>query len=119
MKKLLVIEDDLATNKAYSNKFSKSYEVLSATNGQDGFTKAIQEKPALIVLDIMLPGGLNGFDVLRNLKHNSLTSTIPVIVLTNLEEQESAAKEAGAVECLIKANTNIEAVGSVITKYLK
>jgi len=119
MKKLLIIEDDQATDQAYSNKFSKTYQVVVATNGKDGFTKAIQEKPDLVLLDIMLPGGLNGFDVLRNLKHNSETVNIPVIVLTNLSEQEDAAKEAGALECLVKANTDINKVGSVISKYLK
>lgn len=119
MKKILVIEDDLATNQAYSNKFSKTFEVVVATDGKDAFTKAIQQKPNLIILDIMLPGGLNGFDVLRNLKHNSLTANIPVIVLTNLSEQEEAAKEAGAVECLVKANTDIDKIESVISKYIK
>lgn len=119
MKKLLIIEDDRATNSAYANKFSKQYQVISATDGKEGFTKAIVESPDLIVLDVMLPGGLNGFDVLRNLKHNSQTANIPVIVLTNLSEQEEAAKEAGAVECLVKANTNIKKVEWVIAKYLQ
>ena len=119
MKKLLIIEDDTATNSAYANKFSKKYEVISAVDGNEAFTKAIKEKPDLIILDIMLPGGLNGFDVLRNLKHNSATANIPVVVLTNLSEQEEAAKESGAVECLVKANTDINKVEALIVKYLQ
>jgi len=119
MKKLLIIEDDSSTNSAYANKFSKKYEVISATDGKEGFTKAVKEQPNLIILDIMLPGGLNGFDVLRNLRHNSVTAKIPVLVLTNLSEQESAAKAEGAVECLVKANTDINKVESVIVKYLQ
>lgn len=119
MKKLLIIEDDTTTNSAYSNKFSKKYEVVSAADGKEAFTKAVKEKPDLIILDIMLPGGLNGFDVLRNLKHNSLTAGIPVVVLTNLSEQEEAARAGGAVECLVKANTDINKVEAVIVKYLQ
>ena len=119
MKKLLIIEDDTATNSAYANKFSNKYEVISATEGKEAFSKAVKEKPDLIILDIMLPGGLNGFDVLRNLKHNSATANIPVVVLTNLSEQESAAKAGGAVECLVKANTDINKVESVILKHLQ
>lgn len=109
----------MATNHAYSSKLSKSYDVVVAVNGKDGFTKAVRDKPDLILLDIMLPGGLNGFDVLTNLKHNSQTVNIPVVVLTNLSEQEAAAKEAGALECLVKANTDIAKVVAVIEKYLK
>ncbi|HJX59609.1 MAG TPA: response regulator [Patescibacteria group bacterium] len=119
MKKILIIEDDSQTNSAYSSKLSANYFVTSAIEGKQGVSKAIKENPDLIILDIMLPGGLNGFDVLRELKHNSATSQIPVIVLTNLEEQEQAAKAGGAVGCLVKANTSIDEVENIIKKHLQ
>ncbi|MGA2910686.1 MAG: response regulator [Candidatus Microgenomates bacterium] len=118
MKKVLFIEDDLLTNKAYADKFSKEYEILTALNGIDGVSSAIRMHPNLIILDIMLGGELNGFDVLRELKLNSESAKIPVIVLTNLEKQEESAKAAGAAACFIKANISLDTVGEEIKKYI-
>jgi DNA-binding response OmpR family regulator len=117
MKKILFIEDDELTNKAYHDKFSKEYEVIIAVNGIDGLSAAIRNKPNLIVLDIMLGGELNGFDVLRELKLHSESAGIPVLMLTNLESQEESSKAAGAIECLIKANTSIDIIEQKIKKY--
>jgi len=119
MKKILFIEDDFLTNKAYRDKFSKEYEVSVAINGIDGVNTAVRTKPNLIVLDIMLGGDMNGFDVLRELKLRPESAGIPVIMLTNLEAQEESAKAAGAVELVVKANTSLEIIAEKIKKYAK
>lgn len=119
MNKILFIEDDIPTGNVYKDKFSKNYDVLWATTGIDGVSFAVRQKPEIIILDLMLGGDLNGFDVLRELKLHAETQKIPVIVLTNLEAQEAAVKEAGAVECFIKTNTSIDKIEDVIQKYLK
>lgn len=118
MKKILFIEDDAQTVKIYKDRFSKDYETLMATNGIEGLSSAVRGKPDLIVLDIMLGGDLNGFDVLRELKLHGESARIPVIVLTNLEAQEESAKAAGAVECMVKANTSLDKIDEKIKKYL-
>lgn len=117
MKKVLFIEDNQETNKIYKDKFSSDYEVITATSGIEGVSEAVRQKPNIIVLDIMLGGELNGFDVLRDLKLHSDTKEVPVIVLTNLENQEEAAKQAGAIECLIKTNTSLDTISENIKKW--
>lgn len=117
MKKILIIEDDRLTNNAYKDKFSKEYEVTTAFNGIEGVSLAVRTSPNLIILDIMLGGKLNGFDVLRELKLHTESSKIPVIVLTNLDSQEGSAKAAGAVECLVKANVSLDKIEGKIREY--
>lgn len=104
-KKILIIEDDFFIRELYERQFNKEgYKVMSAEDGPTGLVLASQEKPDLILLDIMLPK-LNGLDLLRTLKSKPETQNIPVILLTNLG-QESVIKEGfdlGAASYLIKA----------------
>jgi len=118
MNKVLFIEDDIATQKIYREKFSKDFEVIFALTGVLGASMAVKEKPDVIILDIILAGGLSGFEALKEIKKHSESKNIPVIVLTNLESQEKIAKEGGAVECLVKANTSIGEVDKFIRKHL-
>jgi DNA-binding response OmpR family regulator len=103
--KILIIEDDFFIRELYERQFTKDgYTVLSAEDGPSGLVLANQEKPQLILLDIMLPK-LNGLDLLRTLKTKDETKDIPVILLTNLG-QESVIKEGfelGAESYLIKS----------------
>jgi len=118
MKKILFIEDENLVNEAYRERFKDKFELLFAFDGKAGFDQAIKLKPDLIVLDIILPGGINGFDVLRDLKQNSITKNIPVIVLTNLDDEDKQAIDSGASACLVKANTTLNKVEENINKFL-
>ena len=118
-KRILLIEDDLSIQKVYTEKLSiEGLEVVSALGGEDGFALAKKGGMDLILLDIMLPGKLNGFDVLEALKKDEELKKIPVIILTNLESEEKAAKEIGAVDYVIKANTDLNLIVEKIKTYL-
>ena len=119
MKKLLLIEDDKSTAQSYAAEFTDEYEVCISKNGEDGLNDALEILPDIILLDVMLPGKMNGFDVLRELKNTTKTMEIPVIILTNLDDQKKAALESGAVDCFVKANTNIDEVSAVIRTVLQ
>lgn len=120
MKKILIVEDERALALAYQKKFTQAgFEVILAGDGQTGFSQATKEKPDLIILDIMLPGGMNGFDVLRQLKLTDETKTIPVIVMTNLAEQGKSAIEAGAVEYLLKVSVTLQELMEKVKIYLE
>ena len=115
MKKVLFIEDDKKFFAIYREALSlKKIIVLWAGNGKEGMVKVTEEKPDLIVLDIMLPGGLSGFDVLEQLKVNPMTKRIPVIVLTNLDSEETVAKKIGALDYKVKANTSLTEIVKLI-----
>lgn len=106
MKKILVLDEDTSLLKAYQEMFRASeVTVTGAATGQQGLQMVQSEKPDVILLDIMLPGGMNGFDVLEQLKKNPVTQQIPVIVLTNLDSEEKVAKTIGASGYIVKANT--------------
>ena len=119
MKKILIVEDDIKLRQIYDTMLtSEGYEVEQVSTGQEGLTKAKSYIPDLIILDIMLPGGMNGFDLLEQLKRNPATQTIPVIVLTNLDNAKSTALSIGAVEYIVKTNTSIDDVVKKIREYL-
>lgn len=106
IKKVLSIEDDAFLSSLVSGKLIESgFSVISAGTGSDGIAKAKSEKPHLILLDIMLPD-MGGFEILEKLKADPETSTIPVIILSNLggrDEIERGVK-LGASSYLIKSN---------------
>jgi len=120
MKKILFIEDESALQETFKNLLGKEgYNVLSAFDGQSGLKLAKEEKPDLILLDLILPK-VHGFDVLKELKKSSETKEIPVIVLTNLENPEHIGKvlELGATTYLVKAQYSLEEVLGKIKKTL-
>ena len=83
-KRILVIDDEADIRDIVRLCLSEEgYEVLEATNGNEGILKAIQEKPDLIVLDIMMPG-INGFEVAKHLKDDPNTRDIPIVILSVL-----------------------------------
>ena len=115
MKKILIIDEDTSLFKIYNEMFSSDeVEVVGAKSGQEGLGMISSEKPDLIMLDIMLPGGMNGFDVLEQLESNPSTKTIPVIVLTNLDSEEKVAKTIGARDYIVKANTTRDEIVKLV-----
>lgn len=103
--KILLIDDD-PTFVDVSVRAFKSYGIDYATafNGIEAVEKAKSEQPALILLDIMMPG-IDGFAVLNNLKRDSKTAKIPVWMITNLpgEMNKELAASLGAQQYLVKA----------------
>ena len=92
-KKILIIDDeeDLSFFVKANLELAGAYEVIVAANGKTGIKAAIQHKPDLILLDIMMPK-MNGFEVLEKLKGEHETLSIPVIMLTAKGDDESRLK---------------------------
>ncbi len=112
MKHVLMIEDDATLQNMYKDAFdAQNFTLTTVGTGKAGLTKAKEiPAPNLIILDIMLPEGMNGFDVLQELKKDPKTATIPVLVMTNLDTEQKTAMELGASGYFVKANTEIAAV---------
>jgi len=110
MKKILLIEDDLSLQKAFVDFLKKeNYQVLTANDGLKGLEIAKEEKPNVILLDLILPK-MKGLSVLEKIKEDELTKDIPVIILTNLEDPEGIEKaiEKGATAYLIKKDYSLK-----------
>ncbi len=119
--KLLFIEDDTDLVYIYSKAFEKdNFVVINAYNGEDGLVKAKDSLPDVILLDIMLPG-MNGLDVLKELKTSSSTMSIPVILLTQLSD-DTSVKEGFARQAsgyLVKAFQSPTQIVQEVYKILK
>ncbi|PWB39031.1 MAG: response regulator [Parcubacteria group bacterium] len=118
--KILFIDDDNFLRKVYKAELSENgYEVLLAAHGEEGLVLAKGEKPDLIILDMIMPQK-NGFEVLAELKKDSNTKNIPVIILSNLGQEKDIERglSMGAVEYLVKDNMSLEAVITKLKRQL-
>ncbi len=105
-KKILIVEDDKFLRELMTRKLlSLQYEVVSASDGEEGLEKIKTELPDVVLLDLILPG-INGFEVLELAKKDSAIAKIPVIILSNLGQSEDIKKglELGAQDFLVKAH---------------
>lgn len=105
-KKILIVEDDKFLRELIAQKLIKEgYEASQAIDGEEGIKKIKEEKPDLVLLDLILPG-IDGFEVLSRMKEQSTLTAIPVIILSNLGQKEDVEKglKLGAVDYLIKAH---------------
>jgi DNA-binding response OmpR family regulator len=119
--KVLLVEDDQALLKIYSNKLRlNGFEVLMATTGEEALRKAQAEGPRLILLDIILPEK-DGFMVLEELKKNVATKKIPVIILSNLgqESDQTRGLKLGAVDYLVKSDVSLMDLVEKVKKHIK
>lgn len=119
-KKVLIIEDDDQISRVYLIKLKQGgLEAITATDGEEGLKKMIEEKPDLVFLDLMLPGK-DGFWVLEEKSKLPELKNIPVLVLSNLgqEQDRKRAMDLGATDYLVKADLSIKEVMEEAQKYL-
>lgn len=103
-KKILVIEDDPSALRLIQYTLEQEgYQVLTATNGLAGIRKAQNEKPDLVVLDVMLPG-INGFEICHRLRTEFLTARMPILMLSAKarEIDKATGLKVGAEDYLTK-----------------
>jgi len=118
---VLLIEDDSLLVKMYKTKFeAEGFRILTAGDGEAGLKMALEQKPDFIILDVMMPK-ISGLDVLAKLQQDPKGQAIPVIVLSNLAEQEKAQKalQLGAKDFLVKANLTPSQVVAKVRQYLE
>ena len=105
-KKILIIEDDKFLRELIAQKLVKEgYDIAEAVDGEKGIKAVGEEKPDLVLLDLVLPG-IDGFEVLARIKGDSEIAQTPVIILSNLGQKDDIEKglKMGAVDYLIKAH---------------
>jgi DNA-binding response OmpR family regulator len=89
MKRILIIEDDRAILRGLKDNLEyDKYEVLTATNGEQGYCLIQEKKPDLIILDLMLPK-MSGYELCRKVREEGLTT--PILMLTARGEEVSGS----------------------------
>ena len=104
VKKVLVVDDDDRVREMIEFRLTLfGYEVVQATNGQEGLVAVRREQPDLVLLDVMMPE-LDGFQVCRRLKQDEATKGIPVVMLTPKAEAKDVTRafESGADDYVVK-----------------
>ena len=120
-KKILVIEDEaMLQNSIREFLLAENFEVSTASDGEEGVKLVKEVKPDLILLDLILPKK-DGFGVLEDIKKDSETKNIPVILLTNLEGANDIdrAFSYGVNAYLVKANYKLEEIVAKVKEILK
>lgn len=118
--KVLLIEDEPEVLELYRLKLTlDDYEVVTAPNGIEGLQRAKENKPELIFLDIKMPG-MDGFEVLKHLRKDEATKDIPVVILSNFDEESMVEKglALGANDYLIKSHFSPAALSEKLQQYL-
>ncbi len=91
------------------------YEVLTARRGEEAVQMAKRERPDLILLDVMMPGGIDGYEACRRLKAQPETRHIPIVILTTLDDRDNRVRglQAGAEEFLTKPIDDVQLMARV------
>jgi len=122
-KKILIVEDDVSLLKALQDKLSQEgYEVYKAWDGKIGLALALEKKPDLILLDIVMPV-MDGMTMLKKLRNEgSYGKEVPVILLTNLNPDSERVNRGVTINepafYLIKSNWTLDEVMQKIKECL-
>lgn len=105
-KTILIVEDETPLRSALQEKFTREgFSVLEARDGEEGLNTALEKHPDIILLDIIMPK-MDGLTVLKKLQEDSSGKDIPVILLTNLSDDQKVAEaiKEGVYEYLVKSD---------------
>ena len=104
--RVLIIEDDKFIAKAMKYKFEeKNFRVKTTRTAEEGLALLQEWRPDAIVLDILLPG-IDGYEFLRRVKDNPQLKNIPIIIASNLPEDEAGT--AGATDYIVKSDLDLD-----------
>ncbi len=121
MSKVFLVEDDELFVKMYQKKFAREgIDLEVAFNGEEGFSKIKEQKPNLIILDLMMPK-MGGVELLSKLRAEEELKDTPVLVLTNLNtgsEEVNEAMKLGVKETVVKTNVTPEQIVEIVRKYI-
>ena len=116
MKKILIVDDRLEVRELVEVTLRvKEYQILQASNGDDAVSLAKAEKPDLILMDIMMPNGMDGLEATRMIKSDSDLKDCTIIMLTAKGQQTDREKgfEAGADDYFVKPFSPLDLIRKV------
>lgn len=120
MAKLLLIEDDNNLREIFEMRLqAEGYETLTASDGEEGLTVAMKEKPDLIIADVMMPK-LSGFEMLETLRASPEMGQVKVVMMTALGQAEDRTRgeKLGVIKYLVKSQVTLEDFVRVVREVL-
>ncbi|WP_395373902.1 response regulator [Marinicella sp. W31] len=116
---VLIVEDNLALQETMKNFLSMEYKIIKASNGQEGFEKMKKYGPDLVICDVMMPQK-NGFEFLQDARQEITTETIPVIILTAMEEHKAKIMGYGyQADCVLTKPMDITELKLIIRNLIQ
>lgn len=119
-KRILLVEDDRFLRRACESSLrQRGLTVISAVDGEEGLRLAQRERPDLVLLDLLMPR-LSGVEVLRALKADPVTRSIPVLILSNSSRDQDVAEvmALGALDYWVKASLSLKELGERVSRLL-
>lgn len=120
MAKIVIAEDDDFLSKIFVEKLNEAgFEVVLVRDGEQALDKLHNEKPDLVILDLIMPKK-TGFDVLKEAKASDSTRAVPIIVFSSLSQESDKQKilEMGAADYVVKSDISFAKVLATINKHL-
>jgi len=115
MKKILAIDDNPDNLFLLQDRLEREgFEVVKAYSGEMGIQKSLEDKPDLILLDVMMPG-ISGYDVCKKIYANELTKLIPILLLTALTDADNIKEglQCGAFDYIKKPFNKVELIARI------
>lgn len=119
--RILIVEDDVFLRQLLVEKFKKEgYIVREASDGREALQYIAENPPHIVILDLLMPE-VDGFQVLEKLRADARTKDLPVVILSNLGEQEhvNRVKALGADDYLIKAHLFLDEIVEKVREVIK
>lgn len=118
---ILIVEDDPILKNLLGHTFAGKYQMLYASDGNEALSLFETNKPAAVLLDLMLPT-MDGFAVLESIrKRTDELKNVPIIVVSNLgqDSDKERATTLGATDYLVKAEVSVEDIVARLQKILE
>lgn len=119
-KRIFIIEDDSMLQGVLTERFTEDgYIVNSFSNASPAFEFMKEERPDVILTDLVLPN-MDGFEILKNIKESIHLNTIPVLIMSNSGQEGDSEKAAslGASDFIVKSNTSLDEIISRTKKVI-
>ncbi|MBS0576798.1 MAG: response regulator [Proteobacteria bacterium] len=116
MARIAIIEDSLTDKAVFTGMLRRhGHEVISAGSAEEGVELVKREMPALVLMDVILPGAMNGFQATRALSKDPKTSSIPVIIVSTkaMETDRVWGMRQGAKDYMVKPPSEAELIGRI------
>lgn len=118
---IVVIEDDVSLSKVITEELREAnFEVHQAFDGEAGLALVRNQRPDLVLLDLLLPK-MHGFQVLQAVRQAADTSTIPIVIFTMISEEKviSEGLALGANDYLVKSQITLKSIVERIKQILQ